>query len=116
MTQIDRDVRPGGRATRHECSRCLEAADALVPGGGSNVLDNDIDAFFVRDFSNFLRDLLLVMVDAIVSTKRPRLFEFRSIPRCCDHTAVKQLRNLNGCDAHAGACTENQNGLPGTNP
>ncbi len=81
MPQIDSDVWTGRSAAGHERAGGLEATQALVPGCGSDVFDDDIDAFFIRNLADFLGDLQLVVVDAVVSAERACLSSFSSFPR-----------------------------------
>ena len=75
------------------------------------MLDHDVHALFVGDFPHFLRDLLLVVIDAVVGAQCARFLELRLVSRGRDHAGMKQLGNLNGGDAHARTRAQNQHGL-----
>jgi len=66
-----------------------------------DVLDDDIHALEIGDLADFVGDLLLIMVDDEIGAEFPRPLRFAFIARGGDHARVKQLRNLNGGNAHA---------------
>ena len=77
------------------------------------MFDDDIDAFFIRDASNFLRNLLLVVVNAFVRAESTRFRQLVLISCGCDNARLEEFGNLDGGDAHARSCAQHQNGLSG---
>ena len=43
----------------------------------ADVLDHDVDAFFVGDLADFFGNLLLVVIDAVIGAERAALFQLR---------------------------------------
>src|SRR5712692_5165115 len=113
--QVDSDIRAGGRAAGHDYSSRLERLHTLLPGGGADVLDHDVHAFFVGNLVHFIGDFLLVVIDAVVSAQCAALLQLVFISSRSNHAGVKQLGNLDGGDAHAGTCTQHQYVLPQAN-
>src|SRR5208337_2553006 len=73
--QIKTDVRSRGRAASHNRPARLERLHALLPSRYAHVLDNDVHAFFVGNPADFLRNLLLIVVDAVVRAQSCGFFE-----------------------------------------
>ena len=83
--------------------RSLQRPHALVPRGGAYVLHHNVNSFLVRDLSNLFRNLLLVVVDAVIGSKGMRFLQLLFVAGGCDHTAMKQFRNLDCGDANSRA-------------
>src|SRR5258706_10101591 len=115
MPEINGDIRSGGSAASHQLAPALEGLDALVPSGGPNVLDHNVDAFFIRDLPDLLGNLLFVMIDAVVRAQLAALGQFRLVARSRNHAAVEEFANLNRRDADSGTRSKNQYSLPRTN-
>src|ERR1700733_5032326 len=101
MAQVEAYAGSGRRAARHQLPATFERSQALVPGCRADVLDHNVHAFFVRNLSNLLGNLLLVMIDAEVRAERASLLEFRFIARSGDNAALKELGDLDGGNPHA---------------
>src|SRR5208282_2173150 len=86
---------------------------ALFPGGQSNVLDDDVDALKICDLADFLRNLLLIVVDDEIGAEFAGALYFALVARGRDHTRVEQLRNLNGGNAHPRVRAQHQHSLSG---
>ncbi len=78
------------------------------------MLDHDVYAFFVGNLSDFFRNFLFVVIDAVIGAERPRLFQFLLIAGGRDHAAMKHFRDLNRSDANARTCAQNKHSLSGT--
>src|SRR5579862_4325833 len=104
MAQIETYVGSGGRAAGDQRPGVFERANALVPGGGAHVFDDDVHPLFVGDSADFVRNLLLVVIDAVVGAKSSSLLKLGLIAGGRDHAAVKHLRNLNRGNAYSRAC------------
>jgi hypothetical protein len=79
------------------------------------VLEHNVDAFFVGDLANFLRNFLLIMIDDIICPEFAGLGHFVFVSGRRDHAALEKLRNLNSRDAHAGICSQHEHRLARTN-
>src|ERR1700676_3726698 len=64
--QVGRGIVPGGRAAGDNRPSRLERFHAFLPGSGTDMLDHNVHAFFVGDLPHFLRDFLLIMIDAVI--------------------------------------------------
>src|ERR1035438_1109589 len=113
MAQIEAHRRSGGRPAGHQLAAAFERSQTFIPGGESDVLDDDVDAFLVRDLADFVGNLLLVVVDAEVGAERASLFEFCFVACGGDDAAAKHFGDLDSGDAHAGACAQHQHRLSG---
>jgi hypothetical protein len=114
MAQVESDGGSGGRSAGHQLASSFQRAHALVPGGSADVLDYDVDAFFVGDLADFFGNLLLIVVDAVVGAKRAAFLEFGFVAGGGDYAAVKQLGDLDGGYSHARAGAQHEHGLAGT--
>src|ERR1019366_7743883 len=92
--------RSRGRTAGDECAAGLERPDTLLPGGVPNVLDDDVDTLEVGDLADFLRNLLLVVVDDEIGAEFAGALHFALVAGGGDDARVKQFRNLNGGTAH----------------
>src|SRR5215469_3948795 len=113
--QLDSDVRAGRRAASHERSGRLERFQAFFPGRGADVFDNNVHAFLVCDLLNFSGNCLLVMIDSVIRTEGAGFLQFLFVSGGGDYAGLKELRNLNGGDAHTRTGPKHENGLPDTN-
>ena len=55
----------------------------------AHVLNHNVDSFFIGDLSDFLCDLLLVMINSVISAQGMRLFQLLLVSSGGDHAAVK---------------------------
>ena len=98
--QIEFDFRSRRRAAGDERAAGLERPHALFPRSQSNVLDNDVDTLEVGDLADFLRNLLLIMVDHEIGAEFAGALHFALITGGSDHARVEQFRDLDGRNAH----------------
>src|SRR5580692_3600078 len=108
MAQIKAHGGSSSGAAGNERAAAFEGPHAFVPGGEADVFDHDVDAFFICDLADFFGNFLLVMINAVIGAKSASFFEFRFVACGRDDAAVKQLGDLNGGDAHAGASAQHQ--------
>src|SRR3990167_4249247 len=66
MKKIDLDLRAGRCSAGDEPPAERQGLEALLPGGGADVLEDDIDAAPVREFPDLVRDLLFVVIDDVI--------------------------------------------------
>ena len=64
--EIDARVGPSSGPAGYHGACGFKRFHALVPGGGTDVFEDDVNAFPVRNFLHLVRNLLLVMVDHVV--------------------------------------------------
>src|SRR5450631_1482897 len=88
-SQIEFNFRSCGRTASDERAAGLERPDTLLPGGVPDVLNDDIDTLEVRDLANFLRNLLLIMIDDEVGAEFAGTLHLALVARGCDHARVK---------------------------
>src|SRR5215831_3954822 len=98
---IDSHLRSGGSAARDQRTARCERLEAVFPGRQSDVLYDNVDARAVRNLSDLLRDVLLVMIDDMVGAKFPSLGHL--LLRSCrgNHCSLKQLRHLDSRNSHS---------------
>ena len=72
--------RTSGGAAGDKGAAWFERLDALVPRGRADVLDDDVDAFFVGDLADFVGNLLFVMVDPVIGAESAAFASFISLP------------------------------------
>ena len=77
----------------------LSDLHALLPGGGTDVFDDDVHTFEVGDLADFLRNLLLVVVDDEIGAEFAGALHLAFVAGGGDHAGVKHLRNLDGRNA-----------------
>src|SRR5271157_166071 len=87
--QVEFHLRSGSRTAGDERASGLERPDTLLPGGMSDVLDDDIDAFEVGDLADFLRNLLLIVIDDKIGAEFAGALHFALVARGSDHARVK---------------------------
>src|SRR5271169_4181632 len=92
--QVEFDFRSGGRAAGDERATGLERPDTLFPGSVPDMLDHDVDTLEVGDLADFLRNLLLVMVNDEIGAEFTGALHFALVTRGGDDARVKQLRDL----------------------
>src|SRR5215470_10523650 len=76
------------------------------------MLHDDVDTLEVRDLANFLRDLLLVMIDDEISAEFAGQRHLAIVSGGGDHAGVKHLRDLDGGDSDSGISAKDEHGLP----
>jgi hypothetical protein len=64
------------------------------------VLDDDVDALKICDLADFLRNLLLIVVDDEIGAEFTGALYFALVAGGRDHTRVEQFCNLDGGNAH----------------
>src|SRR5271157_407959 len=87
--QIKFDFRSSGRTAGHEGATGFERAHALFPRGVPNVLDDDVNALEVSDLADFLRNLLLIVVDDKIGAEFAGALHFALVARASDHARVE---------------------------
>src|SRR5712691_8860401 len=75
------------------------------------MLDHDIHAFPIRDFLHFIGNFLLIVVDYVVCAQVAGFLYFAFVTGSGNYHCIKELCNLDGGDAHAGICTQHQDGM-----
>src|SRR6476620_6569024 len=96
--QVNADLRSGGRSTGDKSSARLERAQAFVPRGGADMLQNDVHTLLAGDLTNFFRNLLLVVIDNVVGAQLARLFCLHVVSSGGNDSALKKLPYLNSSD------------------
>ena len=74
VAQIESYRRPGRRTAGYQLASTLERSQTLIPRRQADVFDYDVDTFFVRDLADLFGNLLLVMIDAVISPECASLF------------------------------------------
>src|SRR5262249_20658556 len=88
-----------------------EALDAVIPGGGADVFENDIHSPFARYTTDFVLDFLRAMVNEIVGAEFPGLGQLGVAACAGNDPAAQKLCDLYGGGADAAAGAQYQHGL-----
>jgi hypothetical protein len=110
---IEFGVVAGGGAAGDETTAGSEAFEAVIPGSGANVFDDDIYAAIVGEATHFLRDGHDEVVDDFVGAEFASLGEFFVGAGGGDDARTEELGDLDSGAAYPAAGCENQDGLAG---
>src|SRR5260370_19913946 len=99
--EVQFDCWPRCRAASDERAAGFERPDTFLPGGWSNVLDDDVDTFEVSNLADFLRNLLLVVVDNEIGAEFAGALHFALVARGRNYARVEHLCDLDGGDSHS---------------
>src|SRR5580692_3172189 len=113
IRDVDRSVEAGGCAAGNQASADCEAADAVVPCGLADVLEDHFHAAAIGQALHFVGNFLRGVIDHGIGTQLPGLFEFCVGAGGGDHARPGGFRDLNCSATHAAACAEHQHGFRG---
>ena len=90
----------GGGAAGDQTSAGSEALQTVIPGGGANVLDDDVDAAVVGEAAHFLGNRHDEVVDDFIGAEFASLGKFFVGAGCGDDARTEELGDLDGGAAH----------------
>src|SRR5687767_7365481 len=105
-----------GRAAGDEAAAPLHRQEAAVPGLGSDMLEDDVDALAFRQPAHLALEALVAVVDDVVGAERPCLLAFLVVADGGDHRAADRLGHLDGGGADARAAGMDEHRLAGLEP
>ena len=97
--EIEFGVVAGGAAAGDQTAGEREAGEAVVPGGGADVLEDDVDAALVGDAANFVANFLRFVIDHVIGAELECFFELCVGTGGCDDAGAEEFRDLDGCGA-----------------
>jgi hypothetical protein len=105
--QIDFGVVAGGCAAGDKATANGEAGDAVVPSGGAYVFEDDVDAAFVGDATDFVANFLRFVIDEVLGAELFGFFQLGVVARGGDDARAEERGDLNGGTADSAASAEN---------
>lgn len=111
--EIDFGIEAGGGTAGDEAAAASEGGDAIVPGGGAYVFEDDVHAALGGEAADFVPDFLRVVVDEVVGPEFFGFGELGVVASCGDNAAAEKFCDLNAGRADTAACAENENGFGG---
>lgn len=111
--EIEFGIITGGAAAGDKTAADGEALDAFIPGGGANMLDDDIHSVLVGQAVNLFGDGHDTVMNDFVGADGFGFFELFVGARRGDDARTEELRDLNGRAPDAAASGEHEDGFAG---
>jgi hypothetical protein len=110
---VEFGVVSGGGAAGNQAAAGSEAFEAVIPSGGTDMFDDDVDAVIVGETTHFLGDRHDEVVDDFIGAQFTGFGEFFVGAGSCDNARAEELGDLDRGAANTAASSENQNGFAG---